>query len=57
VGGDAEQLEELPLERVDLGFEGLNEVSVPVEFVAGEVSEDLDEALSVEGAAQARSSG
>jgi len=45
VGRDAEQVEDLPLERVDLGFETLDEVSVLVEFVVGEVGEDLEDAL------------
>ena len=47
MGRDAEQVEDLLLERVDLGFETLDEVSVLVEFVVGEVGEDLEDALGL----------
>jgi tRNA-binding EMAP/Myf-like protein len=39
--GDVEQVEDLSLENVELGLEGLDVVAVVVEFVAGEVGEDL----------------
>ena len=41
MGRDAEQVEDLLLEWVDLGFEVLDEVSVLVELVVGQVGEDL----------------
>ena len=52
-GGDAEEVEDLLLEGVEFGLEGLQVLATGVQLVAGEVGEDRKDAFGRGGGAGA----